>query len=92
MTLIIWVHTMQFTSAVEASKIWDKYKEKVAKNHNRDLAKYLTNIEAMIKDLSKLEVVARRTRQMYKVDSKITEIKGAFNYLDKMLIMQQLMK
>jgi hypothetical protein len=45
----------------------------------------------MVEELSKLEVVARRSRQRYKVDDKIIEIKQALDYLDKLMLMQKLM-
>lgn len=83
----------EFTTAVEAQKICTMYHNKLLrdKKYNRDLHRLLGNITKMVEELSKLEVVARRSRQRYKVDDKIIEIKQALDYLDKLMLMHKLM-
>lgn len=83
----------EFTNAVEAEKVCSAYYNELLrnKNYNRDLHRLLTNITKMVEELSKLEVVARRSRQRYKVDDKIIEIKQALDYLDKLILMHKLM-
>lgn len=83
----------EFTTAVEAQKICTAYHNQLLRNkkYNRDLHRLLGNITKMVEELSKLEVVARRSRQRYKVDDKIIEIKQALDYLDKLMLMHKLM-
>jgi hypothetical protein len=83
----------EFTNAVEADKVCSAFHNELLrhKTYNRDLHRLLTNITKMVEELSKLEVVARRSRQRYKVDDKIIEIKQALDYLDKLMLMQKLM-
>lgn len=85
--------TKEFTTAVEAQKICTTVHNELLrhKTYNRDLHRLLGNITKMVEELSKLEVVARRSRQRYKVDDKIIEIKQALDYLDKLMLMHKLM-
>lgn len=80
-----------FTTAVEAEKLCTNLYREIGKHYNRDLHRLLKNITAMVEELSKLEVVARQSRQRYKVDDKIEEIKEAMDYLEKLIIMQKLL-
>ena len=84
------INSNEFTTAVEAGKICQAYYNEINKNYNRDLYRLLSNITKMVEELSKLEVVARQSRQRYKVDDKIIEIKQAFKYLDQMIMIQKL--
>ena len=79
-----------FTNAVEADKVCNSLYQEITKNYNRDLHRLLKNITAMVEELSKLEVVARQSRQRYKVDDKIKEIRDAIDYLEKMMLIQKL--
>ena len=83
----------EFTNAVEAEKVCSSFHYELLrhKTYNRDLHRLLGNITKMVEELSKLEAVARRSRQRYKVDDKIIEIKQALDYLDKLMLMQKLM-
>jgi hypothetical protein len=83
----------EFTNAVEADKVCSAFYNELLRHntYNRDLHRLLKNITKMVEELSKLEVVARRSRQRYKVDDKIIEIKQALDYLDKLMLMQKLM-
>lgn len=79
-----------FTNAVEANKVCNALYQEITKNYNRDLHRLLKNITSMVEELSKLEVVARQSRQRYKVDDKIKEIRDAIDYLEKMMLIQKL--
>jgi hypothetical protein len=60
--------------------------------YNSDFYKMLKNIDSMVSELSKIEVVARRTRSTVLHMEHITKINQAIDHLSKVLIMAKLMR
>jgi hypothetical protein len=60
--------------------------------YNPDLSRMHKNIDKMVTELSKLEVVIRRTGKFSMLDDKVTEINKAINHFEKLLLMANLMK
>lgn len=59
--------------------------------YNHDLTKLYRNIVRMIKELSKLEVDARRLNAPQMTDKKIAEINSAIDRLEKLLLLAKLL-
>ena len=60
--------------------------------YNPDLHRMHKNIDKMVTELSKLEVVIRRTGKFNVLDDKVADINNAINHLEKLLLMANLMK
>jgi hypothetical protein len=58
---------------------------------NPDLKNLLKNIEGMVKELSKEEVIARQTRRTYHLNSHVDKINKAINHLEKLILIAQIM-
>jgi DNA-binding transcriptional regulator GbsR (MarR family) len=56
-------------------------------NYNSDLYKMKRNIDAMVKELSKAEVEARRLKNFKYLQPKIDEINVAIDKMEKWIIM-----
>jgi hypothetical protein len=56
-------------------------------NYNSDLYKMKRNIDAMVKELSKAEVEARRLKNFKYLQPKIVEINVAIDKMEKWIIM-----
>lgn len=56
-------------------------------NYNPDLRKMKRNIDAMVRELSKAEVDARRLRNYKYIQPKIDEVNLAIDKLEKWIIM-----
>ena len=59
--------------------------------YNPDLRKMYTNIDKMVTELSKLEVLFRRTQKYSMLDEKVNEINKAIDHLEKLILIARLM-
>lgn len=83
----------EINSAIEASKILDELRAQLHTiNYNKDLRKYLRNIESMITEYSKAEVIARRQGGPKYTPSVHQKLVDSINYLEKMIILAKLMQ
>jgi len=82
-----------FKTAIEARKDLDRlHKEIKSLRYNPDFYNLHKNLDNMITDLSKLEVVVRTNpKKIYMVTDKLKEIEQAKDYLEKILLMAKLM-
>lgn len=82
-----------FKTAIDARQDLDRlYKEIRSVRYNPDLYHIHKNLDAMITELSKVEVIARSNpAKIYMVEDKIKEIEKAKDYLEKILLMAKLM-
>lgn len=79
---------MKIHSATEWSKVHDALKVELRRiNYNPDLHRLLKNIDAMVGDLSRLEVDARRTRSYTSVNETLDQINRAIVQLDKLIVL-----
>jgi uncharacterized protein YaaN involved in tellurite resistance len=60
--------------------------------YNPDLHRMHKNIDKMVSEVSKLEVVLRRTGKYEMLDDKVSNINKAINHLEKLILMASLMK
>jgi hypothetical protein len=60
--------------------------------YNKDLEKMVRNIDKMVADLSRLEVLVRRTRNTVIHTEKVEQINLTIDHLRKLVLMAQLMR
>jgi hypothetical protein len=60
-------------------------------SHNPDLKKMLQNIEDMVTELSRSEVIARQTKRTSMLTSQIEKINKSINHLKKLILIAQIM-
>jgi len=83
---------MVINTAIEFQKVSDNLRKDLRSiGYNHDLAKMFLNIENMVSDLSRLEVLARRTHKSNLVVEKVNEINKAIDHLEKLIVMAKLM-
>lgn len=80
---------------IKTSLDWDQVSIELAKQqsalpYNRDLSRLYLNIGNMVKELSQLEVDARRLNAPYMTVEKIAEINSAIDRLEKLLLLAKL--
>lgn len=81
----------EFNNAVEAQKIIsDLYKRMREINYNPDLKKMLKNLDYLLTELSKAEVVARTNRTPGIAQRPKEELSKAIDYADNMLLLAKL--
>lgn len=59
--------------------------------YNPDLYKMLKNIDAMVTEISKLEVIYRRSISRPALDAKLADANKAISHLEKLILMAKLM-
>lgn len=83
---------MKITQAIDFQPVSDSLRRELRSiGYNSDLNKMYLNIENMVKELSKLEVTARRSHKSNITTDKITEINKAIDHLEKLIVMAKLM-
>jgi len=83
--------THRFNTALEASKIVDELNGQLrSMNYNRDLHKYLKNVEGLVSTLSSAEVKARQSHKPSLLDRPREDLASAIDYLEKMIIIAKL--
>jgi hypothetical protein len=80
-----------FETAVEAQKIVDNLFRRLRElNYNPDLKKMMKNLEHLVTELSKAEVVARTNRAPGIAQRPREELAKAIHYADNMLLLAKL--
>lgn len=83
---------MQLKTALDWQTIGSSLRKDLAKlSYNPDLKNLLKNIENMVKELSKEEVVARQTRRTYHLNAHIENINKAIRQLEQLILIAQIM-
>lgn len=83
---------MKITSSLDWSAIGSKLVQELKSiGYNPDLWKMMKNIDKMVDELSKLEVVARRTHKNNMIDERVMAINKAIDHLEKLLLIAKLM-
>lgn len=87
----VWRPMTNFETAVEAQKIIDNLFHRLKElNYNPDLKKMMKNLEHLVTELSKAEVVARTNRAPRMAQKPREELAKAIDYADKMLLLAKL--
>jgi polyhydroxyalkanoate synthesis regulator phasin len=80
-----------FETAVEARKIVDDFHRQLKSlKHGDDLKKMANNLDQLVSDLSKAEVLARTNRNPRYSDKPKQDLAAAIDYMDKMMLMLRL--
>jgi len=83
---------MQIATALDFQLVSDTFRRELRSiGYNRDLNKMFLNIERMVAELSKLEVLARRNHKTNITTEKLIEINKAIDHLEKLIMMAKLM-
>jgi ethanolamine utilization cobalamin adenosyltransferase len=78
----------EFNNAVEAQKLVDALSKRLKElNYNPDLKKMIKNLDHLVTELSKAEVVARPNRAPGIAQKPKEELAKAIDYADKMLLL-----
>ena len=81
----------RFDTALEASKIVDELRQQVRTlNYNKDLYKYLANLNYLVADLGSAEVKARQSHKTSIVEEPREKLAKAVDYLEKLIIIAKL--
>jgi len=81
----------EFTNAVEAQSIVAELNRRLKELHyNPDLKKMMKNLEHLVTELSKAEVVARTNRAPGLAQKPREELAKAITYADNMLLLAKL--
>ena len=84
---------MKIERALDWNQVSDRLRSQMsAIGYNPDLQKMLSNINKMVTELSKLEVLGRRTQKYSFLDDKVLQINNAINHLEKLILIAQLMR
>jgi ribosomal protein S20 len=60
-------------------------------SYNPDLKQMLKNIEDMVSELSKAEVVARQTKRTSMLDTQVDKVNKSIKHLEKLILIAQIM-
>ena len=83
---------MKIQHAIDFQNISDSLRRDLRSiGYNPDLNKMYLNIERMVRELSKLEVMARRSPKSHLTDEKVNEINKAIDHLEKLILTAKLM-
>ena len=81
----------EFKTAIEAQKIVDDlHRQLKTLNYNPDLKKMAKNLDHLVNELSKAEVIARVNRAPGLLESKREELSKAIDHLDKYILLLRL--
>jgi hypothetical protein len=84
---------MDIKTALEGREVCDKLHSDLGKlRYNPDLHKMLKNINNMVTEVSKLEVICRRTVSQVILERPLKELNDAVTHLQKLILVAQLME
>jgi hypothetical protein len=83
---------MEIKQATDWQTVSTKIRRELTEiKYNPDLYKMLKNIDAMVTEISKLEVIYRRTISRPALDAKLADANKAITHLEKLILMAKLM-
>lgn len=84
---------MNVQTALEGREVCDQIRKDLAKlRYNPDLAKMLRNIESMVTEVSKLEVVCRRAHNRGVLETPLKNLNASIDHLQKLILVARLME
>lgn len=79
------------TNSIEALKKIEELKFQTKKiKFNPDIYLIIRNIDNLISNLSKKEVLVRQTKRPYIVEKELTQLNEAFKYLEQLILIATL--
>jgi hypothetical protein len=83
---------MEIKQATDWQTVSTKIRRELTEiKYNPDLYKMLKNIDAMVTEISKLEVTYRRAISRPELDAKLADTNKAITHLEKLILMAKLM-
>ena len=83
---------MTLKKALDWQTISAKLRKDLAQvSHNPDLKQVYKNIEVMVSELSKNEVIARQTKRDSMLASQVDNINKSINHLEKLILIAHVM-
>ena len=83
---------MEIKQATDWQTVSTKIRRELTEiKYNPDLYKMLKNIDAMVTEISKLEVIYRRAISRPSLDAKLADANKAISHLEKLILMAKLM-
>lgn len=84
---------MNIQSALEGREVCDQLRKELSRlRYNPDLKKMLGNIENMVTEISKLEVVCRRSHSRAILDTPLKNLNTSVDHLQKLILVAKLME
>lgn len=86
------VYNMEIKHSLDWQKVNSQLRKQLSQvNYNPDLHHMLKNIDHMVTELSKDEVVARQTRRTTMWNNQLEKINKSINHLEKLILIAQVM-
>lgn len=83
---------MEIKQALDWQKVNSQLRKQLSQvNYNPDLHQMLKNIDQMVTELSKNEVVARQARRTSMLHNQLDKINKSINHLEKLILIAQVM-
>jgi len=83
---------MDIKTALEGREVCDRLRKDLSTiRYNPDLTKMLRNIDNMVTEISKLEVISRRTVSRTLLQEPLKKLNESVKHLDKLIIVAKLM-
>lgn len=84
---------MEINSALEGREVCDRLRKELSSiRYNRDLQKIYQNIEKMVTEVSKLEVVCRQHRSVMMLQDPLRNLNESVDRLEKLILVAKLME
>jgi hypothetical protein len=84
---------MEINSALEGREVCDRLRKELGSiRYNRDLQKIYQNIEKMVTEVSKLEVVCRQHRSVMMLQAPLRNLNESVDRLEKLILVAKLME
>ena len=81
----------RFETAIEASRYVDELRNQIRSlNYNKDLHKYLANLNYLVAELGSAEVKARQSHKFSITEEPREKLSKAVDYLEKLIIIARL--
>jgi hypothetical protein len=83
---------MNIQTALEGREVCYSLSKELSKlRYNPDLTKMLRNIENMVTEISKLEVICRRSHSRAVLETPLKKLNDAVDHLQKLILVAKLM-
>ena len=83
---------MNVKTAIDGRTVCDELRRDLSSiRYNPDLRKMLKNIEGMLTDISKKEVICRQSRQSFILEGPLASLNQSIDQLQKLILVAKLM-
>lgn len=83
---------MEITTSFQGREKCNELKARLSKlSYNPDLRKVLHNIEIMVSEISKIEVICRQTKNNSRLDEPLKKLNDSIKHLEQLIFIATLM-